>query len=176
MFCFLIDPNGWVDIGGQQFAPGMFCWNSEVGKRSLGLQTFWYQRICGNHIVWDAIEVAEFSRKHTANVRDSLAEVRKLVGDLVSLRDQRRDGFARVVGNAMGTRFADSPEAAVADLAGRGITRSLAEKSVEYARQQGALTIFSVVDALTRLTQQSVNAGDRTALDQKAAQLLTLAA
>jgi len=68
MFCFLIDPTGWIEIDGEAFAPGFFVWNSEVGRRSLGMQSFWFQRICQNHIVWDAVEVVEFSRKHTATV------------------------------------------------------------------------------------------------------------
>ena len=55
MFCFLIDPLGWIDIDGDAFAPGFFVWNSEVGRRTLGIQTFWYQSICQNHIVWDAV-------------------------------------------------------------------------------------------------------------------------
>ena len=42
MFCFLIDPAGWTEIGGEAFAPGFFLWNSEVGKRSVGIQTFWF--------------------------------------------------------------------------------------------------------------------------------------
>src|ERR1700732_5280902 len=56
MFVFLIDPTGWAEIEGQAFAPGFFVWNSEVGKRSLGIQTFWFQAVCQNHIVWDAVE------------------------------------------------------------------------------------------------------------------------
>ena len=67
LFCFLIDPLGWTEIGGEAFAPGFFVWNSEVGRRSFGVQCFWYQAICQNHIVWDATEVIEFSRKHTAS-------------------------------------------------------------------------------------------------------------
>ena len=51
MFCFLIDPLGWVEINGEAFAPGFFVWNSEVGKRSLGIETFWFQAVCQNHIV-----------------------------------------------------------------------------------------------------------------------------
>ena len=175
LFAFLIDPNGWIDINGEQFAPGMFCWNSEVGKRSLGVQTFWYQRICGNHIVWDAVELVEFSRKHTANVRESLSEVRDIICRLVNRRDERRDGFAHAIKTAMGTQFADSSEEAVIELTKQGITRSLATKSIDYVLERGRLTVFSVVDALTRQTQKSVNAGDRTALDQKAARLLELA-
>lgn len=50
MFCFLIDPAGWTEIGGQQFAPGFFVWNSEVGRRSVGVQTFWFEAVCQNHV------------------------------------------------------------------------------------------------------------------------------
>lgn len=46
MFCFLIDPTGWTEIDGQAFAPGFFVWNSEVGKRSVGISTFWFQSAC----------------------------------------------------------------------------------------------------------------------------------
>jgi len=49
MFCFLIDPAGWCEIAGEPFAPGFFVWNSEVGRRSLGIETFWFQAVCANH-------------------------------------------------------------------------------------------------------------------------------
>jgi hypothetical protein len=74
MFCFLIDPTGWAEVNGEAFAPGFFVWNSEVGKRSVGVQTFWFQAVCQNHIVWGAVEVVDFSRKHTANVYESMAD------------------------------------------------------------------------------------------------------
>ena len=77
MFAFGIDPNAWVEIGGENFAPGFFVWNSEVGRRSVGVQTFWYQEICQNHIVWDAIEVVELKRRHIGNVQDALDDVRE---------------------------------------------------------------------------------------------------
>ena len=76
LFAFLIDPTGWAEINGEAFAPGFFVWNSEVGRRSLGIQTFWFQAVCQNHIVWDAVEVVEFTRKHTAKVHDGLREIR----------------------------------------------------------------------------------------------------
>jgi len=176
MFAFLIDPTGWVEINGESFAPGLFCWNSEVGRRSLGVQTFWYQRICSNHIVWDAVEVVEFTRKHTANVHDSLNSIREIVRNLVRQRNERRDGFAKIVQQAMGTRLAATPEEAIGEVTKQRIPGSLAKQAIEAASQQGSLTIFNVVDALTRLTQRSKNAGERTAIDQKAAALLQLAA
>ena len=50
------------------------------------------------------------------------------------------------------------------------------QNALKIAEQQGRLTIFAVVDALTRIAGQMKNAGDRTAADTKSASLLALAA
>lgn len=176
MFAFMVDPTGWAEIGGEAFAPGFFVWNSEVGKRSLGIQTFWWQQVCANHIVWDAIEIESFSRKHTANVHESLAEIRRVIETLVRKRDERKDGFAKVLKKAMETKLGTDAEEVEKVLAQSGITRTLAKKAMEIAREQGRFTIWSMVDALTRLAREQPNAGDRTEADQKAASLLALAA
>lgn len=176
MFCFLIDPLGWAEIEGQAFAPGFFLWNSEVGRRSVGIQTFWFQAVCQNHIVWDAVEVVEFSRKHTANVGEALDEIRRIVERLNDKRDERRDGFARLVRQAMAARLGQSADEVLPLLQQHGIARTLATEALEIAKQQGAFTVFSVLDALTRLSARSPYAGDRAEADAKAARLLTLAA
>ena len=176
LFAFLIDPNGWAEINGEAFAPGFFVWNSEVGRRSLGIQTFWFQAICQNHIVWDAIEVVEFTRKHTANVRDGLQEIRRIIEALVEKRDVRRDGFVRVLTKAMRESLGADAEAVAKELARHGIPRNLGQEAIEVAREQGRFTIFALVAALTRLTQRTVYAGDRAEADAKVAGLLALAA
>lgn len=176
MFVFLIDPLGWAEIDGEAFAPGFFLWNSEVGRRTVGVQTFWFQAICQNHIVWDAVEVVEFTRKHTANVHDSLSEIRRIIGNLVEKRDQRRDGFAKLIRRAMTATLGHDADKALDLLQQRGITRTLAKQALDQARRKGALTIFSVVDALTQLSRGLPNAGERVELDQKAGRLLALAA
>ena len=96
-FAFLIDDSAWVEIDGEEFAPGFFVWNSEVGRRSVGIETFWYQRICANHIVWDATEVVTYSRKHTANVGDALEEIQGILQQLIDVRNKRRDSFASTI-------------------------------------------------------------------------------
>ena len=170
MFCFLIDPTGWVEIEGEAFAPGFFVWNSEVGRRSLGLQSFWFQRICQNHIVWDAVEVVEFSRKHTANVRDGLTEIRRHIQSLIAKRDARRDTFADALKKAMVTKLGDDAEEVAKQLSKHEIPQSLAKEALEIARAQGGFTIFSLVDALTRLTQRVNFAADRAENLEKAAE------
>lgn len=175
MFCFLIDPTGWAEIDGEAFAPGFFVWNSEVGRRSLGIQTFWFQAVCQNHIVWDAVEIIEFTRKHTANVRDGLDQIRQIIDRLVAQRDSRRDSFVTVVRNAMRSQLGSDADEVAKTLLENGIPRNLSLKALEIAKEQGAFTIFSIVDALTRLSQQTRFAGDRAAVDAKVGGLLELA-
>jgi hypothetical protein len=176
MFCFLIDPLGWTEIEGQAFAPGFFVWNSEVGRRTVGIQTFWFQAVCQNHIVWDAVEVVEFSRKHTANVHEAFSEIRRIICRLAEKRDQRRDGFAAAIKKAMQTRLGDSRDDVLKLLAKRGLARTLAKRALDMAQQNGAMTIFAVVDALTQLAGEGDFAGQRTDIDAKASALLELAA
>ena len=112
LFCFLIDPAGWTDIGGESFAPGFFVWNSEVGRRTVGISTFWFQAVCFNHIVWDATDITEITRRHTGRVRDALAQIRQAIEQLVQRRDERKDRFAKVMAKAMETAYGDEvPEA-----------------------------------------------------------------
>lgn len=37
----------------------------------------WRNEMWVSYIVWDAVEVVDFKRKHTANVRDGLDEIRR---------------------------------------------------------------------------------------------------
>jgi GNAT superfamily N-acetyltransferase len=122
------------------------------------------------------VEVAEFTRKHTANVHEALTEIRRIIEALIAKRDARRDGFIEVLRKAMVTKLGHDAEEVAKNLQKHGIPRTLAKRALEIAKQQGAFTIFSLVDALTRETQTVRYAGDRTELDQKVASLLALAA
>jgi len=132
--------------------------------------------VCQNHIVWDAVDVFEFTRKHTANVHESLREIRRIIEGIVVKRDERRDGFAAVIQKAMSAKLGDDAEEVMKVLAKNGVTRSAAKQALEIAEQQGRFTIFALVDALTRIARDTMNAGDRTDADERASKLLALAA
>ena len=139
MFCFLIDPTGWTDIGGEAFAPGFFVWNSEVGRRTVGISTFWFQAVCANHIVWDAAEVTEITHRHTGRVRDTLAEIRQAIEQLVQKRDERKDRFAKVIAKAMETTYGQDQEEVQQLLADAKFTRSWQPGPSSIAQQDGPL-------------------------------------
>jgi hypothetical protein len=176
MFCFLIDPNGWMEIGSQAFAPGLFLWNSEVGRRSPGIETFWFQAAGQGHIVWDAGEIVDFGRRRTAQGREAVTEIRQVLRELAAKRDQRRDAFARVIQRAMETQLGEDAGAVQAVLAKAGIGRTWAKEAIDLAAAQGPFTVFAVVEALTKLARRMRNAGERTEVDRQAGKLLSLAA
>ena len=126
------------------------------------------------YIVWDAVEVFDVKRKHTANVHECLNDIRDAIHRLVAKRDARRDGFAEIVKRAMRERFEDSEDALKAVMK-TGVGQRLAKQAIEMAGRQGRLTIFSMVDALTRLSGRMPNAGDRNEMDQQVGQLLAMA-
>ena len=174
MFAFMIDPLGVIEVNGEAFFPGFFAFNSEVGKRALGLSTFWFQSVCQNHLVHDAIEVVDFTRKHTAKVHEGLSHVRKLLCQLVEKRDERKDGMFRILKKAMDATLGEEAEDVLKIVTKHGINRSVATKALELAREKGRFTIFSVVDALTRMARELEFAGDRTEADRQASTLLEL--
>lgn len=175
MFCFEIDPLGWVEVNGEAFTPGFFIWNSEVGRRKIGVSTFFFQASCQNHILWNCCDVTEFTRKHTANVHDSLVSIRQYIEQLTKKRDESRDGFVKVIEKAMKAKLGTDEEEVIKVLLKNGLPKNLAAEAMKIAREQGKFTIFSIVDALTRMAGKLPNAGERTELDIKAARFLDLA-
>jgi len=99
-----------------------------------------------------------------------------MVETLVKRRDQRRDSFAAVMKKAMTERLGSDADEVTSVLSAEKIPRQLIKDAMELAQQQAAFTIFALVDALTKLSQRTVYAGDRTELDTRIGQLLALAA
>jgi hypothetical protein len=173
MFAFLVDDNSWVEIDNDKFAPGFFVWNSEVGSRSLGIQTFWYQHICGNHIVWDCVDVNEFSRKHTSSVRDGLGEIRTMIESLVEVKTQRQEQFAAKIKQAKQDKLGSDVNEVTKLLRKQGIPMSMIKNAAKVVGNNHSA--FAWVDALTRASGRIEFAGARSSMDQKIGSLLTLA-
>ncbi|MDZ4850370.1 MAG: DUF932 domain-containing protein [Pirellulaceae bacterium] len=176
MFAFLTDGKSWIEVGGEAFSPGFVVWNSEVGRRSFGIATFWFQRVCSNHIVWDAKEVVSYVRTHPVSIPKALEEIRSILKRLVQTNDARKDAFAATIAKAMSTFLGSNQVDVTKVLAGFGIGMSYIQEAVEMmATQSDSFTLFNAVDCLTQLTGKIVNAGDRTEVDAKIGRLLWLA-
>src|SRR3954467_6710824 len=73
VFLFLVDdthpieagrlPNGDPDL----YFRGFYCWNSEVGSKTLGIASFFLRAVCMNRNIWGVEGFQEISRSGTAN-------------------------------------------------------------------------------------------------------------
>jgi hypothetical protein len=75
----------------------------------------------------------------------------------------------------MNTFLGSDADEVVRELAKYEIPRHYIKDAMEIAQAQGGFTIFALVDALTRLTQNCTYVSDRAEADYKVAQLLSLA-
>jgi hypothetical protein len=75
----------------------------------------------------------------------------------------------------METRIGEDADEVLKVLTQRGITRVLAKEALESAKRSGRFTVFSLVDALTRISGRMKFAGERTEADARASALLALA-
>ena len=89
---------------------------------------------------------------------------------------ERKDGFAKLIAQAMETQYGTDAEDVQKLLSKAGFTRELAKRAAAIAQQKGAFTLWSVVDALTQLSRDTKFAGTRKEADQKASSLLSLVA
>jgi hypothetical protein len=141
------------------------------------VQTFWFQRECQNHIVWDAVDVAEAAWKHTAQVGEALNHIRRMLDALVRRRDERNDAFAATIKKAMSEAAGADVDEALKLPSGENVPAHLGKRAVEVVQARGGkFTSFALVDALTSLTRDIPYAGDRAATDTKVSGLLRLAA
>ncbi|MDZ4849960.1 MAG: DUF932 domain-containing protein [Pirellulaceae bacterium] len=176
MFAGMIDDKSWVEIGCEAFAPGLAIWNSEVGSRSLGIESFWLQRGCSNHIVWDATDIVSYRRRHHTNVDSVLKDIRFILKRLVLTSHTRKDRFAKAIRAAMATSVGNTKAEAIQNLGRFDLKPSFLTQALDRMIEDSAgYTVFNAVDYLTRGSGELCNAGARTDIDIRIGKILSLA-
>jgi hypothetical protein len=80
VFLFLVDdthpieagklPNGEPDL----FFSGFYCWNSEVGSKTLGIASFYLRGVCANRCLWGTENFQEISIRHSKFATNRFAQ------------------------------------------------------------------------------------------------------
>ena len=71
VFLFLVDDTNPIEAGKlangdpDLFFRGFYCWNSEVGSRSLGIATFYLRAVCMNRNLWGVENFEEITIRHS---------------------------------------------------------------------------------------------------------------
>lgn len=67
-FIFMIDGGSRLEAGPRaKLNRGFFLWNSETGYATFGCMIFFFNEVCGNHIVWGAQDVQKLVVRHSKN-------------------------------------------------------------------------------------------------------------
>ncbi len=185
MFAFMVDNERRIfEKGpGGGLSRGFFCWNSEVGDRTFGIMTFFYEYVCGNHRVWGAQNIAEAKIIHighdqSAKAFDMMAiEVKKYAE--ASTRDDELM-VERCRRHVLGAKKDDVLDA-IFKLKVPALTKGLAGKAYDLACQRvdwyGAPnTVWGYAGGLTEIARDMPNASDRFALDSAATKIMEMAA
>lgn len=161
---------------------GAIYWNSEVGASVLGVMFFYYNAMCGNHIIWGASEVHEIRLKHVGNVVNRFKEfelqLRKYANESVS--DEQR-----ILKAATTKRIAATKEQVLDTLFGMrlkattnlGIARRDLEASYNAVlpEQDGdPRTVWGMAQGITRHSQTVKYMDQRTELDRGAGKLISM--
>jgi hypothetical protein len=177
MFAFMVDESTCIDNPADPNTPlqrGFFLWNSEVGDKSFGVTSFFFDAVCGNHIVWGASGVTTQRIRHTGRhvqwtARQQLDATTTARVDVRAITDQLSHLQSVVIGK---------DKVAVGNAAARvtGLPKTIIMEAYEVAegstRYGDPRTAWGINNGLTELSQREGYASKRAAIDNAAGLLL----
>lgn len=179
MFAFLIASDRVIDDGSEGgLSRGLIVDNSEVGGGSLGLMSFLYRYMCGNHIVWGASEVVDVRIPHVGSIRDKLAETQLIVQRYM---DASASDDEAMIQEARTFQIAKSRDEVInalfAQLRSKGLSRKALEAgydSVDPDVDGDPNTKWGIINGLTRASQANPYADQRHQLDRAAGHVMQI--
>jgi hypothetical protein len=187
MFVFLTDEENRIDVPNRRdgkagaLARGFMVYNSEVGSRSFGIETFLFDYVCANRIVWGATGHQSFRMRHTSGAPDRWLE--QLKPALRAYADASTEGVTDLIAAAQAKRIAkteagDSNAEAVNNFLLKRFTKAQANGiSAAHMLEEGR-PIESLWDASVGATAYAKGIewqNERVEVERKGGELLQLA-
>lgn len=178
MFVFLCDEVNRVEVPGRRngksglMARGFFAWNSEVGDKTFGLGTFWFDYVCRNRIVWGAEGYQEIKIRHTASAPDRFLD--EIQPALISYSKSSGEGIVKAIGAAKDARI-DKVDEFLATRFGKRTVAAL--QAVHMLEEERPIeTVWDAVTAVTAHARGLKHQDARVDLERQAGELLRQAA
>ena len=183
IFCFLVDNDRRIfetDQGGG-LGRGFFVENSEVGSASFKLMTFWYNYICGNHMVWGAKNVQEIRIRHRGNANERAFDEMTL--ELRKYADASAGDDVEKVSAMRKFRIAAKKDDVLDKVFGlrvNGLSRAVIADSFERAKAHDdwygdPRTVWGLTSGMTEIARDMPNASDRVVLERAAGKVMQMA-
>ncbi len=179
VFLFLVDDTHPIEAGRlangdpDLYFRGFYCWNSEVGSKTLGIATFYLRAVCMNRNLWGVENFEEISIRHSkfaanrfaheaapaltrfadSSPSNFVAGIRAARERIVARKDEDRDAFLRKSG------FSKVETARI-------VATVLAEEGHPPA------SVYDFVQGITALARTGTNQDARLDLEGRARKLL----
>lgn len=183
VFLFLVDdmnpieagtlPDGSPDL----FFRGFYCWNSEVGAKTLGIASFYLRAVCQNRNLWGVEDFQEISIRHSKYAANRFAH--EAAPALTRFANSSPAPFIEGIRAAREKIVARSDEDRADFLRKRGFSKAETAKIVETVLAEEGRppeSVFDFVQGITAVARSKPQQDARLAMETRAKTLLERAA
>ena len=182
VFLFLVDdlnpieagklPDGSPDI----FFRGFYCWNSEVGARTLGIASFYLRAVCQNRNIWGVEDFEEITIRHSKYAASRFALEAEPA--LIQFAESSPMPFVNGIKAARERIVARDDEDRAPFLRKRGFSKAETTKIIDTVLTEEGhppASMFDFVQGITRVARDKQHQDVRLEIEGRARKLLDLA-
>lgn len=183
VFLFLVDdlnpieagklPDGSPDL----FFRGFYCWNSEVGAKTLGMASFYLRAVCQNRNLWGVEDFEEITIRHSKYAANRFAH--EAAPALLNFANSSPMPFVNGIRAARERIVARTDEDRSDFLRRRGFSKAETGKIIETVLAEEGRppeSIFDFVQGITAVARDKPHQDARLDMEAKAKKLLDHAA
>ncbi len=183
VFLFLVDdlnpieagrlPDGSPDL----FFRGFYCWNSEVGAKTLGMASFYLRAVCQNRNLWGVEDFEEITIRHSKYAASRFAH--EAAPALMNFANSSARPFVDGIKVARERIVAKTDEDRSDFLRRRGFSRPETAKIIETVLAEEGhppASLFDFVQGITAVARDRPHQDARLDMEAKAKKLLDRAA
>jgi hypothetical protein len=183
VFLFLVDDTHPIEAGRlangdpDLYFRGFYCWNSEVGSKTLGIASFYLRAVCMNRNLWGVEGFEEITIRHSKFAAQRFAH--EAAPALMSFAQSSPAPFLLSIKAARERIVARSDENRSGFLRKRGFSKTETAAVIEAVLNEEGRppeTVFDFVQGITSLARSKTHQDSRLEIEGKAKLLLERAA
>src|SRR6266705_160860 len=179
VFLFLVDDTHPIEAGRLSdgspdlYFRGFYCWNSEVGSKTLGISSFYLRDVCMNRNLWGVENFEEITIRHSKFAAQRFAH--EAAPALTSFANSSPAPFVASIKAARQRIVARTDEDREGFLRKNGFSKSETSKVIEAVlgeENRKPESIFDFVQGITAVARRKVHQDARLELEGKAKRLM----
>ena len=183
VFLFLVDDMNPIEAGKLSdgspdlYFRGFYCWNSEVGAKTLGIASFYLRAVCQNRNLWGVEDFQEISIRHSKYAANRFAH--EAAPALTRFADSSPRPFVEGIRAARERIVAHSDDDRTDFLRKRGFSKAETARIVETVLAEEGRppeSVFDFVQGITAVARSKPQQDTRLEMEGKAKKLLERAA